>query len=251
MSPLLPASPGHAPGAAAGTEPMRPESPGPRMRLWQVMCVPPPQLKGAPTRLLLPPHCAGLPQRCPPPAPCPGVTSCPAFWLWMGTGTPARAHLGKKVIDDGVIQHGAGAVVQQLEAMRLPQSAPVGEEEPGGGEGQGSGPRPARHSPYQPAESPQGPRPRRPYLILYTTTWLRASSTVKRWLGGYQQLRSSVARAKRGWQTGSTPGDGQSGAVPGAVTARGRCQAGGHGAGAHRRLWRRGRRAPRPCTRRR
>lgn len=64
---------------------------------------------------------------------------------------------------------------------------------------------PILHNPYEPSETPRGarlelgrPRPRGLYLILYTTTWLQESSTVKRWLGGNQQPRSSVARAKSG-----------------------------------------------------
>lgn len=69
----------------------------------------------------------------------------------------------------------------------------------------------AQHRILHPAQpvshrSPQGPGlgtvgqacPQGLYLILYTTTWLQDSSTVKRWLGGNQQLRSSVARAKSG-----------------------------------------------------
>lgn len=50
---------------------------------------------------------------------------------------------------------------------------------------------------------PEGRTPKLPvspglYLILYTTTWLRDSSTLNTWFGGNQQLKSSVARAKRG-----------------------------------------------------
>lgn len=162
QSPLLAASPACAPA-------VHPQSPAPRMRLRQEPCVPPTLSCGATSRLCVTAQRQGC-----------------------------MAYLGKQVIDDRVVQHGAGAVTWQLEAVHLALPTPVGEEEPVRGCCLGSVPRPVPHSLYQPLESP--------HLILYTTTWLRASSTVKRWLGGYQQLRSSVANAKRGWQMGSTPG---------------------------------------------
>lgn len=123
--------------------------------------------------------------------------------LWGQGHGPGRAHLGEQVIDDRIVQDGAGPVIQQLEAVGVSQSTPVGEKEPEGESWGGSAPHPAQPISHR---SPQGPGlgtvgqacPQGLYLILYTTTWLQDSSTVKRWLGGNQQLRSSVARAKSG-----------------------------------------------------
>ena len=55
---------------------------------------------------------------------------------------PGRAHLGKRVISDGVGQDRPGPVIQQLEALGLSQSSPVGEEEPDGASGEVSALRP-------------------------------------------------------------------------------------------------------------
>lgn len=98
--------------------------------------------------------------------------------------------------------------------MGLPQPTPAGEQEPDGESRGGlSATSPTVHNLYQSSETPHR-AVLGLYLILYTTTWLQESSTVKRWLGGNQQLRSSVTRAKSGWHMGSTPGDGNSAVTP-------------------------------------
>ena len=77
---------------------------------------------------------------------------------WGQGWQPGRSHLGKKVVDDGVVQDGAGPVIQQLETVGLSQPTPVGEEEPDVESGGGSAPRPpSRTAPISHQRLPREP----------------------------------------------------------------------------------------------